>query len=186
MKERDTLIEKLKLIPHPEGGFFREIYRSGATPMQSKGATDLEGITTNFKGRGIRNILTSIYWMLTKESPIGWWIKNRSDHVHYHHAGATVTYYVIDEKGALSKHCLGKNVLDGDVMQLVVKGGSWKASTIGKEDYALIGEAVAPGFDASDFEIGKIQYFKANYAAILKELPHLMHPSSENTFESFY
>jgi hypothetical protein len=71
------LVDKLGLIPHPEGGFFREVYRSGAEPMASKGETDPAGATLAATGRTPpeRNVMTSIYWLLNRESPVGWWCR---------------------------------------------------------------------------------------------------------------
>jgi len=71
------LVDQLGLIPHPEGGFFREVYRSGAQPMASKGETDPAGATfaTADRTPPERNVMTSIYWLLNRESPVGWWCR---------------------------------------------------------------------------------------------------------------
>jgi hypothetical protein len=71
-----VLVDKLNLIPHPEGGFFREVYRSGSTPMASKGATDETGtVMTTGRDPPPRNVMTSIYWLLNQDSPNGWWCR---------------------------------------------------------------------------------------------------------------
>jgi len=147
-----VLVDKLNLIPHPEGGFFREVYRSGSTPMASKGATDETGtVMTTGRDPPPRNIMTSIYWLLNQDSPNGWWCSNMSDHIHYYHAGSGITYYVVHPDGRFEKQRCGPDVANGDVLQFEVKGGCWKASSIGDGDFTLIGEAVAPGFDFRDF-----------------------------------
>mmetsp|Transcript_17472 Transcript_17472/g.33419 ORF Transcript_17472/g.33419 Transcript_17472/m.33419 type:complete len:627 (+) Transcript_17472:131-2011(+) len=148
----EVLVEALGLIPHPEGGFFRETYRSGALPMASMGATDPSGATlATDRDDSRRNIMTSIYWLLNRESPVGWWCSNASDHIHYYHGGGGITYMIIHPDGTFEKQRCGPDVASGDVLQFEVKGGSLKCCTIGDSDFTLIGEAVAPGFDFRDF-----------------------------------
>ena len=80
-KDTKTAVELLNLIPHPEGGFFLETYRSGCEPMLTRGQTglDCESPDTNLvvaNGRAAnrsdgderRNALTSIYWVPTTKS----------------------------------------------------------------------------------------------------------------------
>jgi Cupin superfamily (DUF985) len=76
------LVELLGLIPHPEGGYFLETFRSGSVPMTSRGQTDLAVsnadclVTTTGRNEArpdqspLRNALTSIYWLPTVDSPI--------------------------------------------------------------------------------------------------------------------
>ncbi|MCI5178242.1 MAG: cupin domain-containing protein [Candidatus Electrothrix sp. AW3_4] len=122
----DEIITLLNLEPHPsEGGYFRRTYESA-----------LSCTTEN----GSRMLLTSIYYMLTKESPVGFLHRNKSDILHYHHR---------------------------ETLQLLVPGGWWKASRLcaGESDYGLISEAVAPGFEYADNEIateGLVQQFFPN------------------------
>ncbi len=180
------IIEQLELIPHPEGGYFREVYRSGAEPMRSKGATDEDGAVFKFDDGDQRNLLTSIYWMLTEQSPIGWWCKNQSDHVHYHHLGATIEYLVIDENGAMCKHQLGADIRNGDVPQLVVPGGCWKTALKKKGEFALIGEAVAPGFDFRDFQFATSKVFKQLFPERFNELSPYIKDHTEFDVNEIY
>jgi len=97
----DTIVKKLGLIPHPEGGFFRETHRAGGTPMTARGETDFnvpndDLVATNRTDRrpdsdGRRNALTSIFWMPTRASPTLLLAINLSDHVHYYHSGDLVS-----------------------------------------------------------------------------------------------
>jgi predicted cupin superfamily sugar epimerase len=71
-----VLVAKLGLIPHPEGGFFRETYRSGSEPMKSMGGTDTSGtLMDTDRVPKERNLMTSIYWLLNQDSPNGWWCR---------------------------------------------------------------------------------------------------------------
>ncbi|GAA0852211.1 cupin domain-containing protein [Aliiglaciecola litoralis] len=141
------LVEKLGLEPHVEGGYFKQTFK----------AVDGHVIKTI---NGDRVTMTSIYYLLTAKSPIGHFHVNTSDIMHYFHAGDPITYYLIHPNGDLETVVLGPDVMAGQKFQLVVKGGVWKASSISKEGvygYGLIGEAVSPGFEYTDMQLGKTQ-----------------------------
>jgi uncharacterized protein len=122
-QQRETveeLVQCLALIPHPEGGYFRETFRSGSIPMSTRGCTDLavparDMVLVRRKGEegavvvgGVdtaghadnddnmvrRNCLTSIFWVPTVDSPKLFMSQNRSDHVHYYQGGAPFEYIV--------------------------------------------------------------------------------------------
>ena len=152
---QQVLIDKLGLVPHPEGGFFKETFRSGAEPMASKGKTDPAGsLTVEAEHRPARNELTSIYYMLTNDAPKQWLAANKSPHVHYWHAGAAIQYRWLEDDGVLREVVLGPDVTAGQVMQLPAPGGCFKCAHMiasDEHDFALVGEAVSPGFDFRDF-----------------------------------
>ena len=68
---KDDFIDMLGLIPHPEGGFFVETYRSGSAPMTSKGLTDPAGdvMTTDRGPHPSAKRRTSIHWPCSRASP---------------------------------------------------------------------------------------------------------------------
>ena len=71
--------------------------------------------------------------------------------------GDPITYYLLNPDGSLQTTTLGPDPTKGHQMQMMVKGGTWKASkipTAAKYGYGLIGEAVSPGFEYSDMELG--------------------------------
>ena len=96
---------------------------------------------------GQRNVLTSIYYCLTTDSPRQWWAHNMSDHIHYWHGGGSLTYHVVHPDGRYERHVLGPRADRGETMQLTVRGGSFKCAHLeaGCGDFVLLGEAVAPG-----------------------------------------
>lgn len=139
------LVNKLGLEAHIEGGYFRQTFKSANGHV----------IETE---NGNRVTMTSIYYLLTADSPIGHFHKNTSDIMHYFHAGDPITYYLIYPDGRLETKVLGSDVMAGQTFQFIVEGGVWKASSIttsGVYGYGLIGEAVAPGFEYEDMELGK-------------------------------
>lgn len=110
------LIRLLKLEPHPtEGGYFRRTYESSLR-------CDC--------GYGSRPLLTSIYYLLTQENPVGLLHRNRSDILHYHQLGAAVKYIMISPDGSLSEQILGPDIAHGESLQLLVPGGWWKAARL--------------------------------------------------------
>jgi predicted cupin superfamily sugar epimerase len=138
----DELVEQLGLEPHVEGGYFRRTFQ----------ADHRDPVDT---AHGPRYTMTSIYYLLTRDSPVGHWHLNRSDILHFFHLGAAVTYYLIHPDGRLETVVLGPDPGKGHQLQLAVRGGTWKASRLGDGDYGLISEAVAPGFEYEDMTLGK-------------------------------
>lgn len=73
-----TISIPIYIISTTPGGFFKESYRSGATAGSSKGLTDEGGaLMDTSREPPKRNVLTSIFYMLTKEAPIGFWHMNQ-------------------------------------------------------------------------------------------------------------
>lgn len=140
----EQVVQQLGLEAHVEGGFFRRTYAAEEQPRVSA-------------AQGERYLMTSIYYLLTSESPAGHFHRNRSDIVHYFHIGDPVTYYLLHQDGSLQAVVMGSDILAGQKLQLTVPGGVWKASRLasGSHGYGLISEAVAPGFDYADMTLGK-------------------------------
>jgi predicted cupin superfamily sugar epimerase len=147
---RATVIELLGLEPHVEGGFFKRTFQADHRPQ----------IDT---AEGPRYTLTSIHYLLTSDSPIGHWHLNRSDIIHFWHLGAPVEYFLIHSDGSLETRVLGPHIAAGQRLQLVVRGGVWKASHLSGGDYGLISEAVAPGFDYADMTLGERERLLAEF-----------------------
>lgn len=149
---RQEVIDYLQLEGHIEGGFFRQTFK----------ARDRMPIDTE---HGPRTTMTAIFYLLTSESPIGHFHINRSDIQHFFHTGDPVTYYMIHPDGRIETQVMGSDLGNGELLQMTVPGGVWKASRIptdGDCGYTLIGEAVSPGFDYADMTLG--------YRALLLEL----------------
>ena len=142
----EQVAQALDLEQHLEGGYFRRTYEADHRPM-------LES------PEGERYLMTSIFYMLTDQSPVGHFHLNQSDILHYYHRGDPVRYYLIHPDGHLETIVLGQNIAQGQRLQLTVKGGIWKASQLldGEAGYGLISEAVSPGFDYADMTLGTEQ-----------------------------
>lgn len=148
----EEVAKALNLSGHIEGGFFRRTYQ----------ADDYTKLSTD---KGERFILTSIFYMLTSQSPIGHFHLNKSDIVHYYHMGDPIRYTLIYPDGKLEQVIMGSDVTKGELLQLTVKGGIWKSSELltGEHGYGLISEAVSPGFDFADMTLGTTELLKEKF-----------------------
>ncbi len=142
----DEIIEKLQLSEHPEGGFFRETYRSS------------EYISSNELGPkypGKRNYATCIYFLLTSNT-FSAFHRIQQDEIWHFYQGNPISLHVISEEGTYEKITIGNDLSQNQSPQYVVPGGSWfAAEVIGENTFGLLGCTVAPGFDFMDFELPK-------------------------------
>lgn len=138
MNTSDYYIQKLNLLPHPEGGYYSEIYRSA--------------MSCEFKGfEGERSLATSIYFLLTAERNSAMH-RIKSDEIWYFHDGDPLDIMMIDLAGNHSVVRLGRNLEENENLQFAVQAGYWfGARTTGT--YSLVGCQVSPGFDFRDFEL---------------------------------
>ena len=137
-------INKLNLQKHPEGGFFKEVYRSSEILNHSflpeRYSTD-------------RTFCTSIYFLLTSEEP-SHFHKLHSDEIWNFYYGNTISLHLIDSEGEYRLKKLGMNFEDGENFQIIVPKYSWFGASIDKNNsYGLVGCTLAPGFEYDDFEL---------------------------------
>lgn len=138
------LIEKLELQPHPEGGYFKETYRS-------IGEIDKSNLCPEYDGK--RNYSTCIYFLMTSNN-FSAFHKVNQDEIWHFYEGSPIRLHVISEDGIYSEYKIGRDFSKGEVPQLVVTGGHWFAAEVQNEDsYSLVGCTVAPGFDFVDFNL---------------------------------
>ena len=139
-------ITKLALQPHPEGGYFREIYR--ATDQISADALPM-------RYQGPRAFSTSIYFLLTG-TQISTLHRLASDEQWHFYDGSTLLLELITPDGSLREVRLGRRTTAGEQFQAVIPAGTWMGAQLARHrGYALIGCTVAPGFEFQDFEAGQ-------------------------------
>jgi predicted cupin superfamily sugar epimerase len=142
----EELVSELNLVPHPEGGFYAETYRS---------KTDIPGTE--------RQLLTSIYFLLTS-SNCSRFHRIRSDEAWYFHEGSGLTVHEL-YKGTYKQTKLGPVGVPFHKPFYLVEAGSIFGSSIDTSDgYALVSCAVSPGFDFRDFEL-------FNYDQLVSQFP---------------
>ncbi len=160
------VIETLDLQPHPEGGWFKEVFRAPAQ-VQCNDA------------RGQRSVLTSIYFLL-EAGRHSRWHRVLSDELWIHLEGAPLVLWTLDPALRTSPaHVqLGPIDVHGRRPQHVVPAGQWQAAqplvAEGDSDgYTLVACAVAPGFAFADFSLMDAQGEEA--AALRHHWPALAH-----------
>ncbi|MBX7044378.1 MAG: cupin domain-containing protein [Ignavibacteria bacterium] len=162
----DYLVKHLELKPHPEGGYFREMYRSEESHQK-------EHLPARFSGS--RSHCTSIYFLLFGNN-FSALHKIKSDEIWHHYEGGTLEIFSIDNNGKLTVHLLGKDFENNEKPQIVIKAGDWFGSRVkDKSTYALVGCTVAPGFDFEDFEMGDRNSLLNSFPQhkkIIEELTH--------------
>ena len=155
--DRESLIRRFALQPHPEGGYYRETYRARQRVSREPG---LNGGDRSYAAS------TAIYYLLCDGAHSAWH-RIRSDEVWHFYAGAALNVYVLNEDGSLTVHRLGNALDDADaVFQVVVEAGTWFAAECADPaTYALVGCTVAPGFEFSEFELADADALVARYPA---------------------
>ncbi|WP_441000829.1 cupin domain-containing protein [Fodinibius sp. SL11] len=137
MNDVEQMIHKLDLSPHPEGGYYRECYKSDQQVTLPNGEERSAG--------------TGIYFLLT-EGELSNWHRVSSDEVWHFYDGDQLILEVIDQDGKLIKLKLGKDYADNVKFQQLVPQHCWqRAYSTG--DYSLVGCTVSPGFEFEDFEM---------------------------------
>jgi uncharacterized protein len=130
------LIQTLSLRPHPEGGWYREIYRSR---MRVAGP------------HGDRSALTTIYYLLERDQVSRWHVVAADEIWHFYH-GAPLEAFAYDPDSRVVTRQVLDHPTAGREPVAIIPAGVWQAArSLG--DYTLVGCSVAPGFEFTDFRL---------------------------------
>ncbi len=144
MNNADSIINKLGLEPHIEGGYFTETYKSPYL-------VDGKYINENIEGK--RPLSTSIYYLL-KSGQVSKFHRLKFDEQWFYHSGSTLLIHLIDKDGKLESVKLGPDVTIGEIPQLLVKSGVvLGAEVVDNNSFCLVSCVVTPGFDYRDFTL---------------------------------
>jgi len=150
------LIAQYDLKQHPEGGYFKETYRSA-------GSIPAGVLPKSFIGN--RSYSTAIYFLLPKGARSSLH-RIRQDEVWHFYLGSSLTLVSISPTGCIQTVLMGPDVKSGHKLQHVVSAGDWFGAYPNDDSaYSFVGCTVAPGFDFADFEMGQREH-------LLKEFPH--------------
>ncbi len=128
----DDIIRLLGLLPHPEGGHYRETFRDETRDGSGRAAS------------------TAIYFLL-RAGEVSLWHRVDAAEVWHWYAGAPLALAIADAAGRREVR-LGQNLAAGERPQAVVPAGSWQqAASLGA--WTLVGCTVAPGFEFAGFEL---------------------------------
>lgn len=133
----EYLVKSLELNQHPEGGFYKETYRS---------------VDQTNTPAGKRNLCTVIYFLLTSEN-VSKFHQIKSDEHWFWHEGSTLSIHLLEknEHRILKLGAIGN---ENTFPQQVVPAHTIFGSTVDEENsYALVSCVVAPGFDFEDFKL---------------------------------
>ena len=136
MSNARELIEKLKLEPHPEGGWYKETWRGDAA-------------------KGERASATLIHFLL-ESGQNSHWHKVDATEIWLWHSGNPLKLSLSDPTGtALAEICLGPDVAGGDVVQQVIRPNEWQAAQPlpGEHDFTLVSCVVSPAFEFDGFTL---------------------------------
>lgn len=130
-------INELGLSKHPEGGYFRETYRSA-------------------RNRNNRSFVTSIYYLLDGND-FSSFHKIDADEIWHFYYGSSLTLFIINERNSrLTRKALGNNYKKKQSLEIVIESDNWLAAQVNnKLSYSLVGCTVIPGFEFEYYELGE-------------------------------
>lgn len=156
--ESSELIRRLALVPHPEGGWYREIHRS-------------DGRVDTY--RGTRSAITVIYYLLEQNQHSRWHVVE-SDEVWHFHAGAPLELLAYDPSSRkLTRHMIGLPQEAPEPIA-IIPAGVWQAAR-STGAYSLVGCTVGPGFEFADFRfVADIADHREHFTGELAALTDLL------------
>ena len=160
MQTAEYWIEHLRLLPHPEGGHYRELYRS-------KEEVAASALPKRFGGP--RAMSTSIFYLL-RSGERSVFHRIKSDETWHFYAGTALELFQLDEAcpDQLQRVLIGSQLHLGEHLQWTVPAGVWFGSRPAQSGvnhaYSLLGCTVSPGFDFEDFDM-------AERESLLKKFP---------------
>lgn len=148
------LIQQYNLQPHPEGGWYKETYKSNEH-------LSVDALPERFNGK--RVFSTAIYFLLAQGN-FSAFHRIKSDECWHFYAGDPLLIYLIQPNGSLHIVHLGNDIEKGQMFQYVVPANCWFASIPAPgSNFCFVGCTVAPGFDFVDFELANATELAALY-----------------------
>lgn len=134
MTTAQSIVSKLNLEPHPEGGWYAEIYRSQQVVVS---------------GTQSRSAMTSIYFLLEEGQVSRWHCVDADEAWHFYEGGLLELLVAPPDFSRIEIITLGE-IWDGEKPVHVVPAGWWQAAR-STGQFSLVGCTVAPGFEFSGF-----------------------------------
>ena len=154
MSTAKEIISLLQLEQHPEGGYYKETYRSD-------GLIKEENLGKNFSGS--RNYCTGIYFLLTSDTFSAFHKINQDEMWHFYQ-GSSIKIHMISDTGTYSNVTIGSDLKSGYLPQFVVPANFWFAAEVLDENsFSLVGCTVSPGFDFKDFNLPSQDYLISEF-----------------------
>lgn len=163
------LVRHFDMQLHPEGGFYKETYRSTGVIYTSSEQEKFAGKNEEAH----RSYCTGIYFLLPQGSQSRLH-RIASDEMWHFYLGGSLTIIQISPEGKVEEIRLGNQIQEGEVVQHVVPAGYWFGSFPNPESaYSFVGCTVSPGFDFRDFELADRGQLLAEYPAAREAIERL-------------
>ena len=160
----NILIQRYRLKPHPEGGWYKQTYKSNEQ-IAAEALPERFGASRVFS--------TAIYFLLEKGN-FSAFHRIKSDECWHFYAGDPLLIYIIEQTGELKVISLGSDHESGQSFQYVVPANCWFASRPAPEsEYCFVGCTVSPGFEFDDLELAdasELSTFYPQHKPIIIEL----------------
>lgn len=127
-------IEKMGMVPHPEGGYYKENVKSDQNLTEE------------------RKLWSSTYFLL-KDRDFSAFHRLKSDEIWYYHSGTPLMVYIIKVNGELEQVRLGLDIERGEKPQILLPKGCIFGAIMDGTGYSLFSCMVSPGYDFDDFEL---------------------------------
>jgi predicted cupin superfamily sugar epimerase len=166
MKSASYWINTLGLKKHPEGGYYRETYRSDAI---------IDTCCLGNSYEGSRAVSTAIFFLLVGKD-FSALHRIKSDEIWHFYLGTSMALHIFCADEEYEKIILGTRPEKGESFQAIVRAGAWFGATLNDPSaYSLVGCTVAPGFDFRDFEMGRrdeLIRLYPKYKTVIEMLTH--------------
>ena len=129
----EGIIAALGLVPHPEGGWYRQTWAAGAAA-------------------GARPAGTAILFLLAEGERSHWHRVDATEIWHFHAGAPLALSMAASDTGPAVAHRLGPDLMTGEMPQLIVPAGYWQAAR-SQGAWTLVGCTVSPGFTFDGFEM---------------------------------
>ena len=160
------IIKHFNLTEHPEGGYFKETFRSKEEILSKDLGDDFEGN---------RNYCTSIYFLLTSDK-FSAYHKISQDEIWHFYTGTTLKLHMISPEGKYSFILIGNNFENGEIPQFTVPAHHYfGAEILEKDSFAFVGCTVSPGFDFRDFVLPSCEDLTIQFPEHQNKIKELTH-----------
>ena len=147
MNDYRSIIERLNLLPHPEGGFYRRNWQS-----------QMLGQSKDANGRVVhseRSIGSSILYLLPSHEVCAWHKVACDEMWHYYH-GSSLIIHLLNAREGASEYHLGTRISEGELPQFIIPRDTWFCAETAEDDsYSFCGCTLWPSFSYADFELAE-------------------------------
>jgi len=157
MQDYRTIIERLNLLPHPEGGYYRRHWQS-----------DIEAEAKDSQGRiihPIRSIGSSILYLLPSHE-VSAWHRVSCDEMWHFYAGSSLRILTLSSNNELGEFVLGNRLELSEMPQIIIPRSTWFcAEVMNADSYTFCGCTLWPSFSYADFDL-------ADREMLIQSFPH--------------